>query len=108
MRHRRGNPEFPYLFDLGVEWHKWMGLPFVFALWVVRRDLPSPGKEALQSVVAQGLARGLQALDCIALMRVDTGLSPQEVIAYLQGYRYVLDAEERRAIEEFRALMATL
>ena len=32
---RRG---VPHVFDLGDEWLKWTGLPFVFALWTVRRD----------------------------------------------------------------------
>jgi len=28
--------------DLAEEWYAWTGLPFVFALWAVRRDAPEP------------------------------------------------------------------
>lgn len=108
LRHRQGSPGFPHLYDLGEEWYQWTGLPFVFALWVVRKDLPDPDKAALRSVVARALARGLQALDRIARIRGDTGLCPAEVIEYLEGFRYVLGAEEQQAIERFRALMAAL
>ena len=28
------------MLDLAEEWHAWTGLPFVFALWLVRADAP--------------------------------------------------------------------
>jgi len=28
-----------YIYDLGELWHKYTGLPFVFALWIVRNDI---------------------------------------------------------------------
>ena len=31
----RPTAEYPYLFDLGALWHRFTGLPFVFALWQV-------------------------------------------------------------------------
>ncbi|MBI4911686.1 MAG: menaquinone biosynthesis protein [Acidobacteria bacterium] len=43
MRARR---EGLLVLDLAEEWHRWTGLPFVFALWLVREDappLPLPG-----------------------------------------------------------------
>ena len=107
LRCRDGRLGFPYLYDLAEEWYRWKGLPFVFALWVVRRDLPVHEKKALQDMLGECLAQGLQSLDSIALRRTDTGLRPEEAIEYLRGFRYVLGAAERQAIEEFRALMAT-
>lgn len=38
MRARR---EGLYVLDLAEEWHAWTGLPFVFALWIVREDAPA-------------------------------------------------------------------
>ncbi len=32
--------EFPHVYDLGEEWFKHTGLPFVFALFLVRREVP--------------------------------------------------------------------
>ncbi len=31
---------YPYAYDLGLEWKRWTGLPFVFAVWVARRATP--------------------------------------------------------------------
>lgn len=32
------NRQFPFMYDLAEEWHNLTGLPFVFALWAVRRE----------------------------------------------------------------------
>src|SRR5688500_15514141 len=32
-------PDYPYAYDLGDEWKKWTGLPFVFAVWVAQRKV---------------------------------------------------------------------
>ena len=31
-----------FVLDLAEEWHAWTGLPFVFALWLVRPEAPEP------------------------------------------------------------------
>jgi chorismate dehydratase len=36
---------FKFVYDLGEEWRRWQELPFVFARWVVRRDLPQEEKQ---------------------------------------------------------------
>jgi chorismate dehydratase len=42
--------------DLGEQWIRWSGLPFVYAVWVLRQDLPSLGDvaDAFRSVAAEG------------------------------------------------------
>ncbi len=48
---------FRYVYDLGAEWTKRVGLPFVYAAWIGRPDAVSPGDVALlQDSLAQGLA----------------------------------------------------
>lgn len=32
------NTDYKYIFDLGQEWYKFTGLPFVFALWIVGKN----------------------------------------------------------------------
>ena len=32
-------PGFTHAFDLGQEWHDWVGLPFVYAVWAVREGV---------------------------------------------------------------------
>lgn len=41
---------YPYIYDLGEQWHKFTGKPMVFALWVTRRDFPSSHSERLQNI----------------------------------------------------------
>ena len=36
----RSGVTYPYAYDLGLEWKRWTGLPFVFAVWVARRATP--------------------------------------------------------------------
>ncbi|MGD0281322.1 MAG: menaquinone biosynthesis protein, partial [Dissulfurispiraceae bacterium] len=35
---------YPYVYDLGEIWYRQTGLPFVFALWIVRNDIPEKEK----------------------------------------------------------------
>lgn len=50
-------PGYRYAYDLGDEWFRWTGLPFVFAMWSVRSGVDLLGiDEALASAKEQGLA----------------------------------------------------
>ena len=50
-------PGIRYAYDLGDEWHRWTGLPFVFAVWSVRPGVNLRGiDEALTAAKEQGLA----------------------------------------------------
>jgi chorismate dehydratase len=51
-------PEGLYAWDLGAEWKAWTGLPFVFAVWAVRRAYAERHPEATQAV-ADALNRSL-------------------------------------------------
>ncbi|MCC7411617.1 MAG: menaquinone biosynthesis protein [Gammaproteobacteria bacterium] len=105
LRYNRANKAYAFVYDLGAEWHAWTGLPFVFALWTVRRSLPESSKRTLESLVGGALERGLAELDQISRARNDTGLGAQEIIDYLRGFRYVIGAQEKRAVTTFRSLL---
>jgi chorismate dehydratase len=47
-------PAHLHTYDLGAEWKAWTGLPFVFAVWAVRRDYALAQPEAVR-VVAEAL-----------------------------------------------------
>lgn len=50
-------PGYRYAYDLGDEWFRWTGLPFVFAVWSVRGGIDLQGAyEALTIAKEQGLA----------------------------------------------------
>lgn len=44
-------PSHLYTYDLGTEWKNWTGLPFVFAVWAVRKDYAEQQPEALTGVM---------------------------------------------------------
>jgi predicted solute-binding protein len=96
-RHAADGWEF---FDLGAEWMRCTGFPFVFACWVLRDDVENPGELAgmLRAVKQAGLqARGRIAAE---------GADPAWVERYLTEFiRYDLGAEEKRAIALFAALL---
>lgn len=51
-------PGFAHAFDLGQDWHDWIGLPFVYAVWAVRDGVDlGPVADALVEAKRRGLAR---------------------------------------------------
>lgn len=94
--------------DLGAEWSAWTGLPAVFAVWAVRREVGAEGRRALEAALDRALEAGLGSLPAIAVRRRDTGLTETEVVAYLRGFTYRIGPEEEKAAAEFRRLLALL
>ncbi len=54
---------FVATWDLGEEWLRWTGLPFVFAMWAVRRDQETG---SLEAALCQARDKGVTLLDEIA------------------------------------------
>tara|TARA_R110002095_G_scaffold138534_1_gene120285 strand:- start:256410 stop:257291 length:882 start_codon:yes stop_codon:yes gene_type:complete len=55
--------QFVATWDLGEEWLRWTGLPFVFAMWAVRRDQETG---TLETALCQARDKGVMLLDEIA------------------------------------------
>jgi predicted solute-binding protein len=91
IAYRRSHPDERY-FDLAQSWHAHTGLPFVFAVWAVRRDAPD----------TEGLAKNLRAA-------AKDGLAARGEIArshfefrYLTEYLYYhLGDPQKKAIAAF-------
>jgi chorismate dehydratase len=92
---------FVETWDLGEEWTRWTGLPFVFAMWATRRgtDLGDLG-QALCAARDQGVSR----LDDIALREsVGLGISPSVAADYLKNnLHFRLGEAERKGLMRFR------
>lgn len=93
-----------FVLDLAEEWHAWTGLPFVFALWLVRPDapeLPLPGGVA--SFFHRSLAVGLDQLPTIVEeARRTIGWTKTELHEYLtQNIQYTLGEGERESLALF-------
>ena len=109
LRNKQGDPSFPFLYDLGKEWHDWTGLPFVFARWIVRRSASAEQQQRLHYQVDSSIRAALGNVEAIAHKRhTDLGLTPQEVIEYVRSFHYVAGREEEQAEERFRHLLETL
>jgi chorismate dehydratase len=91
------------VFDLGEEWKKLTGLPFVFAAWISRRGLPQNEAAELGRVLSLARDKGLQNLPQIVYDNpIETRLSPAQVEDYLRhAVSFYLTDDHRSAIEEF-------
>src|SRR5262249_44350522 len=55
LRQRGGARGYPYTYDLGEEWYRWTGLPFVYARWIARQDLAPADIAELEDALYVGL-----------------------------------------------------
>ncbi len=99
----KGETRRPFIIDLGDEWLKHTDLPFVFALWAVRR-------EAVQEVIDSNLSAallaskksGLAAVDALAAEYAPQLDLPVGLIArYLRDLRYDLTEWDRSGLKHF-------
>jgi chorismate dehydratase len=88
------------VFDLGAEWRSLTGLPFVFALWAVRRDAPLPeGARPFLESRRLGVAN-IRRIARAAAPRLR--LEADALEAYLRtNLHYRLGPEETRGLESF-------
>lgn len=93
----RADRSWPHRLDLGEAWAAWTGLPFVYARWVVRRDLPRAAARALEAALDASLARGAP----LPPVSHCAGLSPADARAYLARFRYRLGPAEHAGLRRF-------
>ena len=96
---------FVGIWDLGEEWLKWTGLPFVFAMWASRsRNVPDSIEETLQ----QTRDRGVRNIKQIARREATLlGLSERTAYKYLsENLHYRLGSAERKSLMLFNELAA--
>lgn len=86
---------FPYVWDLGELWNHWTGLPFVFALWVCRRDLAQSEPDKLVRCLESFLCAkswGLRNLDLVCFQASRTTFMTQdELKIYFRHLSYDLE-----------------
>ena len=106
MRTRNRPPEgFVHTLDLGADWLDWTGLPFVYAVWVVRSTLDPAIKDELRAFLEASLAAGLASLPEVARRETGPGWSAHEVEGYLRRFQYRFGPEELKGLERFEALL---
>jgi chorismate dehydratase len=104
-RNKYGLPGFELVFDLAREWYEWQKLPFVFAVWALKKSLPVDKKTELCQLLQSSLEKSEAALETIGAVHGSRiGLTPNETKEYLEGFSYRLGEREREAMEIFRKL----
>ena len=104
-RNKFGLPGFELVYDLAKEWYEWQKLPFVFAVWALKKSLPLENKLELKHLLESALERNESKLERVGeLHGKQIGLTPSEVREYLEGFNYRLGDRERTAMQVFRKL----
>jgi chorismate dehydratase len=90
------------IFDLGAAWSEMTGLPFVYAIWAVRRGLKDAGR--LAQILREARKFGLDTLDTIVRERTDYDYDFRK--DYLGWHiHYHLGSDEKRGIVKFMELL---
>jgi chorismate dehydratase len=95
-------PEYPYAYDLGDEWKKWTGLPFVFAVWVAQRKVAVDAALAAHAGLIASRDWGIANVPTLARQAAKaTGVSVGACEEYLEGLDYGLSYPHLAGLTEF-------
>jgi chorismate dehydratase len=93
---------YPHRYDLGEEWKRWTGKPFVFAVWAARRSADSGAVELGHNALLASRAWGLEHLDELAdAAATITKLPVATCREYLSGLDYAFTDRHRSALNDF-------
>ena len=96
---------FPHVLDLGAAWFEWTGLPFVFAVWVIRRQAlkERDGQfKAAVEVLVSSKRWGRANIGRICEQAARSGvLEISDLEHYYGCLRYDLNERERKGLELF-------
>jgi len=105
-RNKSGLDGFELVFDLAREWYDWQKLPFVFAVWAVRKNVPEKEKEFLRRSLQRSLDSSESDLAGVGGPHGHSiGLTEEETQEYLEGFNFRLGDREREAIAAFEKLL---
>lgn len=101
---------FQLAWDLGDEWCRWTGLPFVFAVWAARRDVPQATLRRIEGVLTSARDSGRDNLAAIAAAEASAhGLTVPQCLSYLRdNLHYDLGIGGRAALALFHDRAAAL
>ncbi len=105
LRHFVDPPRGYHIIDLAREWTGWTNLPFVFAVWIARRDL-APSSRRLLGRLHQHIASITATLDrefdhLSQLSLRPDWLAQHDLLRYWRAMDYSLDAREQAGLTLF-------
>lgn len=131
-----GQGAFPFVYDLGEEWKRMTRLPFVFALWVVRKEVQIQEALGIQEAIIQeaviqeaviqeaaghiSVSRIGQALresrdyslthldELVSSVNTPAGLSKAVCLRYYQNLRYKLSSRYQEGLKTYYHFLYTM
>ena len=88
---------FEHVYDLGLAWKAYTGLPFVFAAWVANKPIPSEFMEAFDAANVFGLKHLDEVIALIPASEQVYDLHKY----YTENISYELTPEKRAGLEKF-------
>jgi chorismate dehydratase len=108
-RNKSGLQGFDLVYDLAREWYDWKKLPFVFAVWAMKKSLDEETKRELKEILTLSLdACEGDFIPAAGLHGRAIGLTDQETQEYLTGFNYRLGERERESMIRFRELISAI
>ncbi|MGH7538320.1 MAG: menaquinone biosynthetic enzyme MqnA/MqnD family protein [Gemmatimonadales bacterium] len=93
---------YPHRVDLGVEWKRWTGLPFVFAVWAARRAADPIAVRRMHQALLASRAWGLAHLEELARSAAGaTGVPNALCRDYLGGLDYAFTDTHLAGLTDF-------
>ena len=93
---------YPYRYDLGEEWKRWTGQPFVFAVWAAQRVASPAAVQRAHQALLDSRSWGLEHLDELAAeAATTTKLAVEKCREYLSGLDYAFTDRHRSALSDF-------
>ena len=98
---------YPYAIDLGAEWKRWTGLPFVFAVWAARRNVDRTATTHVHRALLASRKWGLAHIAELAeeASRV-TDVDRGDCVEYLGGLDYGLSYRHLAGLTDFLRRLA--
>ena len=101
-------PRYDFVYDLGAEWKRWTGLPFVFAVWVAQRTAPVEDALRVHARLIASRDWGLTHLDVLAgQASATTGVARPVCLDYLSGLDYRLSYAHLAGLTDFFRRLAS-
>ena len=100
---RPSEEDFHLVWDLGEQWSRWTGLPFVFAMWIAR---PGVNLRGMDELLAAARDEGVAHLEEIARQSAPAvGISEEDCLSYLRdNLIFELGRRQRLGLETFYQL----
>lgn len=116
---RAGGGRLTHVYDLGELWHRQTGLPFVFALWIVRKELlgRAVGADGPKAALFERFVMDLDRAKETALKELPliaghsplrAFLSEEEILSYWDRLDYDLGPRHRQGLDLFGRFLEEL